>query len=173
MGKKRPAHQASSLRSMHAFFAIASAGLLLLTIGTFNLTASQTQHSSFDTILVEHQDPLALTLRATVGKMPGILDIHHDGSTGALIHVPDNWTVREVRGARIADVASAPPLFGSRRFVIPARATVSFIVPHPGSVRVQNPSGSPLFVRSTLVSLSDGKTTESSVLITTKPAVLW
>ncbi len=173
MTKKRVIHRAPPLHALHVFFAIASIALFIATIGKFNLTASQTTQESFTTILVEHQEPLALTLRATAGKMPGILDISHDASTGALLHVPENWTVREVRGARVTDVISAPPLFGSRRFTIPARATVSFTVPLPGNVRIQNPSGIPLLIRTIVVSLPDGKTTDDSVLITTKPAVVW
>lgn len=171
MTKKRRA--SAPLRSLHAFFAIASAGLLILTVAGSRLTASQTSHLGVDTIVVDHAAPLELTLRGTAGRAPGVVDISHTAATGVLLHVPEQWTIREVRNARIADVPFSVPENGSRGVLIPAGSIVSFIAPQSGGLRMHNLSGNPLFVRAVRVQILDGTATENSMLITTKPATLW
>ncbi len=161
--------------ALHLVLAACSAGVIgtvVLRLGA-DVTGTVVPRIVATDLAVEHHSPLTLRLRSTNGRSPGLLQISHDGMETVDVSVPEDWILREVRGAALSQVPSDPPVGGFRRWHVPAGAAATFQTPKAVRLRIHNPTGATLLVRHERVSLSAGTTEQDSVLIGKDFAEIW
>ncbi|MDD4318704.1 MAG: hypothetical protein PHW10_00025 [Candidatus Peribacteraceae bacterium] len=126
-------------------------------------------------IAVEHAQPLRLSVIAGSGTASSLIDFALDGDAeSASLTLPDTWTLREVRGARLEDVTSERPSLGYIRWSAPRGAVLSLRVPQlPGALVVHNPSQVPLYLHTKRIDLRTGETEEETYLVKDDPKRVW
>ncbi|MDD5026197.1 MAG: hypothetical protein PHH13_02350 [Candidatus Peribacteraceae bacterium] len=125
-------------------------------------------------IIVEHSQPLTLSVSASVLKGVGMLDVTNQGQETIALSIPTSWNRREVRGVPLKAVIADASSLGSTRWNLPAQASVSFGLPaFPESVMIHNPSKVSLTVPLTLVNLFTGASDRNILLVKELPVTLW
>ena len=115
---------------------------------------------------VEHTDPLSLEILVSSLSDESIVDIESDARNSIYVSVPESWERREVRGAPINKTGPEEPMFGFRRWTLPAGAGISFRVPgNLQSMLLQNPSGIPVKAELTRIDVQTGETDKDIILV--------
>src|SRR3989338_4247314 len=97
--------RASNSFALHGIFSLlaAFALLLLFLAQSRSLLSSLSAQGSSAEIAVEHGSPLTLSLALALGDGNGaLIEIKHDGSDATHVSIPQEWTLREVRGRALA-----------------------------------------------------------------------
>lgn len=103
---------------------------------------------------VEHTGSSTLTITVTRNDTLRMIDIGNDGQSVMKVSVPQHWKRAEVRGIALKAVKEEPPSFQYVRFTFPPHADITFTSQLPFQhLRIQNPSGKLLKIRSTSVDL--------------------
>lgn len=118
---------------------------------------------------VEHDGILHLTLRIGYRGEHAITEISHDGTDGAFLSLPAEWTLREVRNGQLGDIGKESPSFGFIRWRVPQTTAISFLSPTPDRVTVHNASSGALTVRLSTIDFTTGQTTRDVLLIQETP----
>ncbi len=122
---------------------------------------------------IEHTGNAAVTLTRTKDTQPQLIDIANEGTAVVRVSVPAAWQRGEVRGAPLASIAGEEPMFGYRRWHLPAGATLSFRNPLPWTgMKVHNPSGLPLRLRVVTVDLEMDTVQRDSYLLSNNTLTL-
>ncbi|HAI98713.1 TPA: hypothetical protein DCL30_04230 [Candidatus Peribacteria bacterium] len=125
-------------------------------------------------VIVEHTQPLTLSVSASVLKGVGILDVTNEGKETIALSIPTSWNRREVRFVALKAVTADASSLGSTRWSLPPKASVSFGLPtFPASVMLHNPSKVSLTVPLTLVNLFTGVSDRNILLVKELPVILW
>jgi uncharacterized protein (UPF0548 family) len=162
-----PTRKRSSRAVPQATVAIASVLLLGITMiagrghmGTLRGSAQGDAAS----VTITHAAARTVTLRETSHHAPGLVELSaRDGQASA--RVPEDWTLREVRGASLSEVPGDPPAHGERRWTLATGAVLSFTTPRSTALRIRNDAVTPLLVRYVLVDLETERVREDSVLM--------
>ncbi len=148
--------------------AIALAGILLMTVREDRLRMQKSEVDVPATeIAVEHDAAATLTIRQSDGKKEGIIEFAGEGAD-LRISVPSSWDQRDVRGAALSAVPSDPPAMGFTRWHLPKGVILSFHVEETrnfASLRIRNPSPTPLLIIRRRVDVVSGKVEEKSLLL--------
>lgn len=139
--------------------------LPLLIAGAYGIIMQQYEENlrqGID-IGIEHALPGAVTFTRTADTRPQLIDVTNEGKETMFISLPEAWVRGEVRGGPLSSVAEDRPMFGYRRWHIPAGVTISFQSPlRWGGMTMHNPSGIPLRLKIITVNLKK-ETTEKEV----------
>jgi hypothetical protein len=120
---------------------------------------------------VEHLSPLSLYVEVGRLSNSAMIDIFSDGDEVVKISVPDDWRLREVRNATVADITSDEPTFGFSRWHLPAHSGVSFYALNgPESILLHNPSGVQLKVNVVYIEI-EAETVERNIILVTDSSV--
>lgn len=169
-----PPRSDSAHRLGTSFFASIAIGAAVLGLSLLPSTPQRATLVTPVDIGVEHAQPLLLLFNLGLGKTGAIVDVTARSTDAALVSLPSDWTLREVRHASLEDVRHDPPALGTVRWHLPAHATLSFLTSAlPGGAVVHNPSKVQLEVRVTRVDLPSGKTTSDTYLLKDDPLRIW
>jgi hypothetical protein len=154
--------------------------LAFATMAAFSLalpTGGSPKNAKLPTIVtigVEHSAPLSLSFSVSRGKLPGMLQVSHDGSETILLSLPSPWTLKEVRGVALSAVPADKETFGYRRWHLPPKAVLLFSLPTiPDGAQVLNPSKIPLELRIVRVDLQSNTADTDVFLTTDQPQRIW
>jgi|GEM_PF-1040561 hypothetical protein len=120
---------------------------------------------------VEHLSPLSLYVEVGRLSNSAMIDIFSDGDEVVKISVPDDWRLREVRNATVADITSDEPTFGFSRWYLPPHSGASFYAFNgPESILLHNPSGVQLKVNVVNIEI-EAETVERNIILVTDSSV--
>jgi hypothetical protein len=123
-------------------------------------------------IALTHSAAVILSLAASSGKDPSLIELSQDGPETVTLDVPASWTLREVRGAALSAVPSQKVDLTYTRWQLPAHVTLSFHA-SADSLTVHNSGRTTLLIKYKRVQLSTGRVIADSILLQDKPARLW
>ena len=124
-------------------------------------------------LIVDHEAPLTLALTVTVAGQRMLLDIDHSADEELSLTLPEDWSRREVRWAKLIDFRSDPPAFGMRQHVLPPHAGASFVGRSRGGLVVKNTSSRPIEIRWTGVNLEEEHVVKDSFLLQQGELRVW
>lgn len=163
--------------AVHGIFSLlaAFALLLLFLAQSRSLLSRLSVQGSSAEIAVEHTTPLTVSLAIALGDGNGaIIEIRHDGTDAAFVSIPQEWTLREVRGRALAEIIADPPAFGFTRWTIPAGATASYRMEMvPSALTAVNPSPSALKIRLVKVDLTSDRVERDVLLVKDTRVKVW
>lgn len=149
-------------------------GITALSNGPLKATILEWQTEGRVSIAVEHEESAALALDVSTLEGSAIIDCINEGGATLLLSLPDSWSRREVRRARLEDVAPIETGLGYIRWTLPPGATLSMYVPEsPKHLTLHHASTSLLKVRVSRVDLQDNSVDRDMMLVQGKEAEIW
>lgn len=149
-------------------------GVTALSNGPLKATILEWQTEGRISIAAEHEGSAALGLDVSTLQGSAIIDCVNEGDGTMFLSLPESWKRREVRNARLEDVALVETGLGFTRWTLPAGATLSMTVPEaPKHVRLHHPSPGLLKVRLSRVDLENDAVTRDTILVQGKEAEIW
>jgi hypothetical protein len=161
--------------AIHAVIALAVfIGITALSNGPLKATILEWQTEGRVSIAVEHDASAALALDVTTLQGSAIIDCINEGATAFLLSLPESWHRREVRGARLEDVAPIETGLGYIRWKLPPGATLSMNIPKvPVHLTLHHASPSLLKLRLSRVDLGTNTVERNMILVQGKEAEIW
>lgn len=149
-------------------------GITALSNGPLKATILEWQTEGRVSMAVEHEQSGALALDVSTLQGSAIIDCINEGEATLLLSLPDSWSRREVRRARLEDVAPIETGLGFIRWTLPPGATLSMGVPEtPVHLTLHHPSTSLLKVRVARVDLEQNTVERDTILVQGNEAEIW
>lgn len=137
------------------------------------LSEQQSLHDVPIRIGVELAAPTTLSITRARDSNVLPIDIANEGNSPLHVSLPQEWTRDEVRHVPLAALVADAPIFGYRRWLLPASASVTFHVPIQWKeLIIENPSDIPLEVRMVTVDLENNEVKRDVYLLQNGPLVI-
>lgn len=122
---------------------------------------------------VEHAAPTTLSITRAIDASMLPVDIANEGDSPMHVSLPQEWARDEVRNVPLSALVADAPMFGYRRWLLPATASVTFHVPaNWKELIIENPSDVPLKVKMVIVDLQKSEVKRDVYLVQEEPLVL-
>lgn len=161
MAEKTAPHDHGSLIALAACALVVTSTLLLAA--RHDLQGQVRPSEAVAEIGVQHADALTLTILRSLGKADALTEFSSPQG-GAVLHVPPEWTLREVRSTAL-DAVTMEPDGDFARYALPAGATLSFWTAGTQDLLIHNGSAAALLVVVKRLNVTTGETEEESVLV--------
>lgn len=151
--------------------------ITILVVSTLGISTAHQKASLTETVTdigIEHQQPLSLSMEIGTLQNVAVVELLSESEEHIAISIPSHWIKSEVKHVPIKQVKADEPSFGFTRYHLPGFAGISFRVPEaPHTIVVHNPSGVPLKIDLTRVSLPDETVKRDVLLIHDSAMRLW